>query len=117
MSEFGTGCTYCLGLFLAHAERGRGKDLMERPMWPSMWFNAASDHLYELQIPELASEELKTRLEELQDKSLEWGHGSGLLSGDVTEEDVDWAIKEAKELLMLIDEELIKVTTEEAEWS
>ncbi|MEK6883329.1 MAG: hypothetical protein AABY22_27120 [Nanoarchaeota archaeon] len=115
-SEFGAGLTYCLGLFLSHAER---YDLDKRYMQeikektgkdfgllrlPSTWFNASSDHLYELQIPKNLSKELKKRLKNFQDKCLDLGHGDGLMGKiEVKEEDVIWAIEEAKELLRLID--------------
>lgn len=53
-SEFGKGYAYCLGLFLAHAERAGQdqktyKSIGAEDRWPSMWFNAAADHLYDLQ--------------------------------------------------------------------
>lgn len=63
MSEFGKGLGYCLGLFLCHAER---KELYDDKVCKalnlskeeaeiknaSMWFYAATDHLYDMEIPE-----------------------------------------------------------------
>jgi hypothetical protein len=127
-SDFGQGLVYCLGLFLAHAERsmyssekaeqeaeerfkkfGKVKDYS---YMADMWFNAASDHLYELQIPEYLPEDLKKRLGVLQSKAIHFGHG---FANDSTKKDKEWAIEEAKELLRLIDE-YFKIKTNEATW-
>ena len=120
-SEFGKGLTYCLGLFLCHSERdlfgsakGGGKkyeEEMDKRMVGNnskkdysysteLWFNGASDHLYDLQIPEELPIPLKKRLAQFQNKIINWGHG---FHCDVTKEDKAWAIQEAKELLILID--------------
>ena len=127
-SEFGTGLVYCLGLFLAHAERDVGlpkeyQEEMDKRMKSigkeenysystEMWFNASSDHLYELQIPENFPEDLKKRLQSLKSKAIHWGHG---FHSDCKKEDKEWAIDEAKELLRLIDE-YFKIKTIEATW-
>src|SRR5690348_8276229 len=90
-SEFGKGLTYCLGLFLAHAERWSKDSGAGRVMGtdrPGSWFNSASDHLYELQIPEVLPESLRIRLANLQHKSLVWGHG--YLEPQPVDSDVDW---------------------------
>ena len=167
-SEFGKGLTYCLGLFLKHADQydldkktyenlsklnpreKRSKDifktcipaiegmidfaeisewknknlsylyilkkeieecLQEKPIssnyfietLPQTWFNAASDHLYKLQIPSNFPDDLKKRLESFQNKVLELGYG---FQKDVKEDDVTWAIEECKKLLMKIDKTL-----------
>lgn len=97
-SEFGKGTVYCLGLFLAHA----GSFLFcKQDINSSTWFNGASDHLYDLVIPEDFPSELKQRLKILQDKSLAWGHGYPHVSS--TLEDVQWAVDEAKDILLEID--------------
>ena len=49
MSEFGKGFTYCIGLFLAHAER---EYPVKSALNAMLWFNGAADHLFELSIPE-----------------------------------------------------------------
>lgn len=110
-SEFGKGLTYCLGLFLCHAERDM--KVVESLTDIDLWFNASSDHFYELQIPNNLSEELINRLTILRDKCLEWGHG--FRTPKATKEDRIWAVKEAKELLRLIDEHF-GVTTIKADW-
>ena len=109
MSEFGTGLIYCLGLFLAHAERYKynleGNE--------DLWFDAASDHLYELQIPDTLSDDLRAKLSVFRDTVLELGHGIHHLNP--TEKDVEWAILEASILLMEIDK-YYGITVEEADW-
>lgn len=127
-SEFGKGCTYCLGLFLAHAERSWGppdfdKEQDERmkdmgkvndySFSTELWFNGASDHLYDLEIPDNFPVRLKSRLKKLQSKSLYFGHGFGQ---DTTNKDKMWAIEEAKELLRLIDN-FLGIKTSKAQWS
>jgi hypothetical protein len=116
-SEFGTGLTYCLGLFLCHAERltsGSRVTITDRDA--EMWFNGASDHLYELQIPDVLPTRLKNRLHKLRDLALEWGHGFGLAGGVcATYKDVAWAIQEAKDLLRAIDKHY-GITTIKGSW-
>jgi len=55
-SEFGQGLTYCLGLFLAHEwnlkEMEKTYSKVGLNDWVSIWFNGASDHLYDLEIPD-----------------------------------------------------------------
>lgn len=116
-SEFGKGLCYNLGLFLAHAERYKEMKQTYAKAGVNisaaeMWFNGASDHLYELEIPEYLVEDLRNRLTHFQEKCLTWGHGFNSL---VTEENVTWAIGEAKELLRLIDIS-IGVNTIVASW-
>ena len=104
-SEFGKGLTYCLGLFLCHSERGywnHGGKESEIVNRPDLWFNAASDHLYDLQIPKDLPKTLKKRLIKLSEKAIHWGHGFSMKDA-ATKEDQTWAINEAKELLRLID--------------
>lgn len=128
MSEFGKGLCYCLGLFLAHTDRlnqdlklykdmrdkensGVG-DLFSEGRAVQMWFNGASDHLYELQTDGV-SEELKARLITLQDKALYFGHSYP--EGKPTLKDAHWALQEAKDLLRLIDQER-GIQTEKGQW-
>ena len=119
-SEFGKGLSYCLALFLCHSERtpwGRSKegvkveDDMDKRMRKDiknkkysfsteMWFNGASDHLYELEISVKLPKTLQMRLKRFQSKVIHWGHG---FHNDVTIEDKGWAIQEAKDLIRLID--------------
>jgi len=107
VSEFGMGLTYCIGLFLMHAERYNHDKKEFKKMGyeslasPHSWFNGSSDHLYDLQIPEHFNDELKKRIEYFQDRVLKFGHG--FWKPEATEEDVNWSIEEAKKILMEID--------------
>lgn len=88
-SEFGKGYSYCLGLFLAHAER--------RILWLdkndySLWFNGAGDHLFEFEAVSEQAKAFKSRVLHLRLEK-------------ATEEDFIWAIREAKDLLMQFDKE------------
>lgn len=105
-SEFGKGLAYCLGLFLAHAE---GKDLSAH-----LWFNVASDHLYDLQIPETLPVSLAGSLRTFSAKVLCWGHGFRN-EAKATEKDKTWAIDRAKELLRKVDM-AYGVETQKAQW-
>lgn len=91
-SEFGMGLCYCLGLFLAHAERkvDTGEDT-------SLWFNGAADHLFEMQIPLELPVRLAKRLEKFQSECLSFR----LERASKTEKSD--AIQEAKDLLRAID--------------
>lgn len=81
MSDFGKGYAYCLGLFLAHAER--------EPR--TYWFNGAVDHLLEMEV-------LNPRVDLFIKKCLE--HRNKM---EPDEKDVTWAIEEAKEILLQWD--------------
>ena len=106
-SEFGKGLTYCLGMFLAHA----GNSL--RKGTPHLWFSGASDHLYELVIPEDMSQSLQKRLRDFQKKVIHWGHG--FPDPGATQKDMEWALQEAIELLRMIDTD-IGIETEKGQW-
>ena len=106
-SEFGCGLTYCIGLFLCHAERDylMTENDVERGIInkPSLWFYAAADHLFDLQIPRFLPKELKERIRKWKSKVIGWRLPM-TVEGHSTQEDKIWAINEAKELLRLIDE-------------
>ena len=89
MSEFGKGLTYCIGLFLAHAERS--DEIC------SLWFNGAADHLYELEIPDNFI--LKKECLEWQEKCLRWRLKK------YTEKDKIWALKQAIKFLLAWDKQ------------
>lgn len=116
-SKFGKGLTYCLGLFLGHQERlldkEKSKILLREGIYAEMWFNAASDHLYELQIPNNYPEHLIKRLKDFQDKVLHFGHG--FPKEHATESDIEWSLNEAKLLLIEIDKQ-IGVKTAKGDW-
>jgi len=105
-SEFGAGLSYCLGLFLAHAERYKSHiemDFRKKHGWDTevawMWFNGASDHLFDLIIPASLPKSLKRRLKRFQSYCLT--RRDGLTHVPMT--DIDYAVAEAKHLLLVID--------------
>ena len=108
MSEFGKGCTYCLALFIGHQYQFQ-EERLKKLMVADGWFNAASDHLYGLQVTG-RSGEIDKRLMKLRKKCLSWDHGFGLDGVErPTDADVEWSLAEAKELLLLIDETILGV--------
>ncbi|MCK4259904.1 MAG: hypothetical protein KAX49_13060 [Halanaerobiales bacterium] len=102
-SEFGKGLSYCLSLFLAHEFLHSEIRSKNDKIFNSIWFNGASDHLYDLVIPESLPKTLQRRLKKFRGKCLDLGHGSGLMDNSVVEEDYVWAVQEAKDLLRAID--------------
>lgn len=95
MSEFGQGYAYCLGLFLAHAERDLTN--IEEDMQAAIWFNGAVDHLRELEIPQLLPAEKRQIVFEFKTKCFALSdplRKPGILN-DVLE-----AIATAKQLLL-----------------
>lgn len=100
-SEFGKGLVYCLGLFLAHAERIR-EDLKiyESNRAYEIWFNGAGDHLFEFDA-ELAPEHLVDRCIAFREKVLMLRSSFRQIA---TSKDYTWAVQEAKDLLRLIDQ-------------
>lgn len=113
-SEFGQGLTYCIGLFLAHADRAEQyKKDMDSAIWPEMWFNGASDHLFGLVAP-LSNNKLCKEISRWKEKVLHWGHG--FPQPPATKKDVYWSIEKAKEFLRRIDEKLLGVKTIKGQW-
>jgi len=125
-SEFGKGRGYCLGLFLAHTEMYQRQlkayksieaemkksypDYNYRDEAAGMFFYGASDHLYEFEISDVYSTKFIKRAKKFRTFVM------GLrLSRKATEKDYHWAIKEAKELLRLLDEEH-GIKTIKADW-
>lgn len=125
-SEFGKGLCYCLGLFLAHAERiNKYKESYERMAIENpelftvndaaeMWFNGAADHLFDFQDEFAPNDELKKRCLAFKDKCLDWRLSFGDKS-KATIEDVHWALQEAKDILREIDT-AHKVPSEKGSW-
>ena len=116
-SEFGKGLVVCLVKFAEHRWRWQ----VDKGSWQEMrlknpelftlsnavsaHFNAASDHLYEIEVPkEWQNTELEKKIQELQNSGLEMGHG---FSGKQwTEDDVEKAYELCQEIALLIDERL-----------
>lgn len=103
-SEFGKGLTYCIGLFLAHAERTQ----YDKSDY-SLWFNGAADHLYEIESADNMPEKLKKKISEFQYKCLHWRLTKA------TKEDFEWALEEAKTILIQIDK-FIGLKPIKADW-
>ena len=103
-SEFGKGFVYNLILFASHFERQMVET--EGVKDYSLWFNGASDHLWELTIPkQWRKTEIGLKAFELRDLALDIGHGSRMLERDV-EDEFKKVVKLTKEIGLLIDKEL-----------
>ena len=118
-SEFGKGLVICLIKFAEHVERwGRIKSdykkLKEKKseltsfdeayaVW--LFFNGASDHLYEIEIPaQWENSKLADKVKELQEFGLGIGHND--LERKGTEFDVIKARDMYREIALMIDREL-----------
>ena len=116
-SEFGKGLVICLVKFAEHRwrwheQRKVYKELREKH--PDHFtigsaveshFNGASDHLYEIEVPERwKRKKLGKKVKELQDFGLEMGHSFN--GRNWTEKDVDKAYTMCQEIALLIDKEL-----------
>lgn len=96
-SEFGQGFAYCLALFMAHQHM----DLRDEGR-ANLWFNGASDHLYDLKVPE--NFVLKEECEAWRDKVLDYGHGLDYLCAkNLKEKHIQWALEKCKKFLMAWD--------------
>jgi hypothetical protein len=72
-----------------------------------LWFNGASDHLYELEIPpQWKKKKIGTLAKMLQSKALDIGHGSGLFHDGATFADMKECIDLTFSIVRLVDEEL-----------
>jgi len=127
-SDFGKGFIYNLILFTKHyaemqTKRELYKEMSER--YPALfdeneavqlWFNGASDHFYEFEIPEKYKDtEISKIACYIRDKSLDAGHGSGLMARRVELKEYTEIFDKLEELSMLIDKEL-GVEDIEARW-
>lgn len=108
ISEFGKGFIYNLILFASHFERNfapKGEE--DNYIWVSCWFNGASDHLYEFEIPpKFEKLELGTKAKELKDFVLSIGHGERMNDKTVSRKDIQNVISLTKDIGFLIDKEL-----------
>ena len=99
-SEFGKGFTYCIGLFLAHAER---KELEGH----YLWFNGAADHLFELEIPDNFI--LKLECAVWKKMCLRWR------LAEYSKKDLVWALEQAK-LFLLVWDKQNNIPCEKGSW-
>lgn len=114
-SEFGKGLVICLVKFAEHAE----KWLQDREMYKNLhepaflneslavelFFNGASDHLYDIQVPEKwQGTAIERKVKELQDFALAIGHG--FTGQQWSEKDVITAYDLCRKIALLIDKEL-----------
>jgi len=78
-SEFGKGLVICLVKFAEHFEGDlftESKLEMDESRQVEMWANGASDHLYEIEVPQGKEwARIRKEVKQLQDKGLEIGHG------------------------------------------
>jgi len=108
-SEFGKGFVYNLILFAKHwwyleYMTEIYKKVGLENVCVRNWFNGASDHFYELEIPkQWRGKKIGRLAKQLQDDALEWGHGFKIKP---TKEDFDKTFKKLEELARLIDKEL-----------
>ncbi len=131
-SEFGKGMVLCLVKFAEHAERlgttlEQYKKLREKPVNSglftkasavSIWANGATDHLYEIEVPEGKDwDEIRVKVKEVQDTGLEMGHGMSNLMGCTryTVKDAYRLIELTRDVALLIDKKL-GLEPEMGEW-
>jgi hypothetical protein len=106
-SEFGKGFVYNLILFAKHFENSMAakNETLGRETY-DLWFNGASDHLYELEIPkQWEDHEIGKKAKELQDLALDIGHGSRMMQ-IIDKSEFTKVVELTKEIALLIDKEL-----------
>lgn len=97
-SEFGKGFIYCIGLFLCHAERHTDMSYpLVSNVYIAYWFSGAADHLFELEIPEHISLDLKVKIQFWRNRCLNKRLEKNTL------DEIHAAIEEAKDILRLYD--------------
>ena len=130
MSEFGKGLVICLVKFAEHFERDgpTGVHRLIQGYWTDfhkkccnevyngdkekyishqieLWANGASDHLYEIRVPEGKEwNTIRKKVKKLQQKGLEIGHG--FTSKKWTKEDFLELIQLTREIALMIDRKI-----------
>lgn len=103
-SEFGKGLVTCLVKFAEHSGRWLEfrDSMVKESMAVTMHFNGASDHLYEIEVPDkYKGTAIETKVDKLKHDALRIGHG---FTGETwTQEDVFRLHDLAIEIAMLID--------------
>jgi hypothetical protein len=73
----------------------------------SMFMSGASDHLYNIEVPKIfIGSRIEDMVKELQDKALDIGHGSRMMSGDITFDEVWYLFDLTDKILLAIDQQL-----------
>ncbi len=109
-SEFGKGLVICLVKFSEHFskfgidfESYKGKESESRIV--EMWANAASDHLYEIEVPKGKSwDKIRKKVRELKETGLEMGHG--YIRHNWTKKDVEKLMSLTREIGLMIDKKI-----------
>jgi len=116
-SEFGKGLVICLVKFAEHwwkwieikqhheEMRAKCKDLFSESSGIESFFNGASDHLYEIEVPKAwEGSEIDVKVKELQSRGLKIGHG---FTGEKwTERDFEECYVLCREIALLIDKQI-----------
>jgi hypothetical protein len=119
-SEFGKGLVICLVKFAEHfmklggclrqyAEMREKHPEQDTTLFTEqgaveMWANAASDHLYEIEVPEGKDwDEIREKVDDLKSLGLQMGHG---FTRQFTKENAFSLQDTTREIAMLIDKKL-----------
>ena len=121
-SEFGAGLLYPIGLFMMHAERKTISDEAvskkiygdnwKNKEW-SMWWYAAADHLFEMEIPDSLPDDIKNKANTLQ--GIAMAYRLPMEDKRDNEEKAQEALKLAKEILFEADK-LIGIKPIKGSW-
>jgi len=118
MSEFGKGLVTCLAKFYQHfSDRYRTCLDKKHPSDDDAWMfmNGASDHLYEVVVPEGKQwDSIRDRVEKIQGRALKMGHGFDRNRG--TWKDVDEMEHETLSLLVEVDKIIGIADADKGEW-
>ena len=126
-SEFGKGLIICLVKFAEHSAKLRNDlelyekmhkkspELFDESYAVEMWANGATDHLYEIEVPEGEDwSEIRNKVEELKRVGLDMGHNS-FGEGKYTQKDAYKLQTLTREIALLIDKKL-GLKPEEGQW-
>ena len=119
-SEFGKGLVICLVKFAEHFMKlqndletykkmhKQNPKLFAESHAINMWANGASDHLYEIEVPEGKEwDSIRKKVLGLQKTGLDMGHGCGLMgTKKYTKEDVFKLMDLTREIALDIDKKL-----------
>jgi hypothetical protein len=122
-SEFGKGLIICLVKFAEHQwrfqERLARNKSMNNPLFDEsdaveMFFNGASDHLYEIEVPkDWLGTDIDIKVKELQSLGLEIGHG--FTGKKWTKDNFNKAYELLEDIALLIDVKL-GLTPQKGQW-